>query len=560
MKKRLMDALEDAVRPLGIEGSSIKLEYADDPSRGDFSTNAALVAAKAAKMPPKALAEKIVAGFDKDRPDFIEKVEIAGPGFINFKFKDEALARAALDMAAGKKPKSIGRKVMIEYTDPNICKVFHIGHLMANAIGESLSRLIERSEGAVIRACYPSDVGLNVAKTVAAILKEDKAYMPAESAEPRVKAAYLGKMYVAGTRAYDSGPDGAAFVADVNGKIFARTDGDVSAVYDTCRRWSLEYFETIYKRLDTKFDVTIYESDVAGPGMKVVREFLEKGVFDESQGAVVFRGERRGLHTRVFITSQGLPTYESKEIGLNIKKFELYPGLDESIVVTANEQDDYFKVLLKALSLIRPDVAEKTRHLSHGLLRKAGGKMSSRTGEVVAAEDLIDEMRELVENKAADRGLSSDDVDAIAMAAIKYTILRQGIGGDVIFDSAKSISFEGDSGPYLQYSAVRANSVLEKAGKKDVAVKEFPDKAGPLEGLLIRFPDVIERARAEYAPQVVANYLTALASTFNSFYARNIIVDEKEPLSPYRIALTRVFRAVMTDGLWLLGIKVPGKM
>jgi len=163
-------------------------------------------------------------------------------------------------------------------------------------------------------------------------------------------------------------------------------------------------------------------------------------------------------------------------------------------------------------------------------------------------------------------GESDEIADMIAIAAIKYTVLRQAIGGDVIFDSAKSISFEGDSGPYLQYSAVRAAAVLEKAEKEgiqaatDSATAALPEKTGLLEKLISRFPDLVARARAEYAPQHIAGYLINLAGAFNSFYGNQMIVDPKDPLSPYYVALTQAFRTTMVNGLWLLGIKVPRKM
>jgi arginyl-tRNA synthetase len=270
-----------------------------------------------------------------------------------------------------------------------------------------------------------------------------------------------------------------------------------------------------------------------------------------------------------------LPTYEAKEMGLNTTKFKRYPDTCRSIVVTANEQNEYFKVVIKALSLIDSNVGAKTMHIGHGMMRFQSGKMSSRTGNVITAEALIDDMKKLVIEKIASHDASAkefspeetDDIsDQVAIAAIKYTILRQAIGGDVIFDSAKSISFEGDSGPYLQYSAVRAGAVLEKAKKEgiDIANKSakiaLPEKAGLLEKLIIRFPDIVARARAEYAPQHVATYLINFAGAFNSFYANETIVDAKDSLSPYRIALTDAFLKAMTNGLWLLGIKVPKKM
>jgi len=575
MKDELLKHLQKAVGTLDIDSASVALEYPENLDHGDFSTNVALANAKILKISPRALAEKVVEAFKKDMPDFVESVEIAGAGFINFKLKDKVFAEQIVAIASdggeyGWSKTDAGKKIMVEYTDPNICKVFHVGHLMANAIGESLSRLIEGSGAQTIRACYPSDVGLNVAKTIAAILKDADGKMPDESVASRDKADYLGKMYVKGTKMYDEDKDAQAFIIDVNKKIFAGSDKKVTELYEKCRKWSLEYFNLIYKRLDTKFDVTIYEREVAEPGIVIVKEFLGKGVFKESDGAIVFKGEDYGLHTRVFITSQGLPTYETKELGLNAKKFELYPDLDESIVVTADEQNDYFKVLLKSLEFIRPGIAAKTRHLSHGLLRFSSGKMSSRTGNVISAESLIDEIKDMVKDKMSGRELPSAQVneisDQVAIAAIKYTILRQAIGGDVIFDSAKSISFEGDSGPYLQYSAVRAAAVLEKAEKEGVKVAKnsakatLPEKAGLLEKLIVRFPDIVARARTEYAPQHIAGYLINLAGAFNSFYGNQTIADAKDPLSPYYVALTKSFRTTMTNGLWLLGIKVPEKM
>jgi len=405
-------------------------------------------------------------------------------------------------------------------------------------------------------------------------------------------------MYVEGTRAYEADPNidsqtgvgmsGAGISAKddidaLNKIIYEKSSSAINAFYEKGRKWSLDHFELLYKRLGTKFDGYLYESEMAPIGLKIVKKFskrslvkglFKKPVFSMSDGAIVFKGEDHGLHTRVFINSHGLPTYEAKEMGLNITKFKKYPKTDRSIVVTANEQNEYFKVVVKALSLIDKKVGERTKHVGHGMLRFASGKMSSRTGNVITAENLIDEIKKLVITRIADRGFEKDEADEItdeiAIGAIKYTILRQAIGGDVIFDSAKSISFEGDSGPYLQYSAVRANSILEKA-KKEGIVKDdqvtmtndtikLPEKVGSLEKLLVRFRDVTERASAEYAPQLVANYLVNLAGAFNSFYAGNTIVDANEPLSPYRVALTKKFLETMEKGLYILGIKIPKKM
>ena len=601
MKESLIASLAKAVVTLGLDPALVALEYPENPDHGDFSTNIALAAAKQAKVSPKALAENVVAAFEKVKPDFIESVSVAGPGFINFKVKDREFADEIVRLAdnqtavsdgpdgssslkhftSGKRRfpevKRHGSKgdastplIMVEYTDPNPFKVFHIGHLMSNAIGESISRLIEYSGADVKRANWQGDVGPHVAKAIWGAMNSNKPALEASTKTDDSPAGFWGKAYVKGAEAYENDPKVKKEIEDINKKVYDRSDSKVNEWYDRGRKESLDAFEIIYKRLGTKFDSYFFEGTEGRNGEAIVREHLKDGIFKESEGAIIFKGEDHGLHTRVFITSKGLPTYETKEIGLNIEKFKLYPDLNESLIITGNEQSDYFKVLLKVFELIRPEIASKTKHMSHGLMRFASGKMSSRTGNVISAEALIDDIKAMVMEKMIGREFSAieaDEIsDMIAIAAIKYTILRQGIGGDVIFDSAKSISFEGDSGPYLQYSAVRAQSVLAKA-EKEAGSREkgahkiaLPEKVGLLEQLIVRFPDIAERARQEYAPQHVANYLINLAGAFNAFYGNSVIVDVKEPLSPYRIELTRAFLKTMTDGLWLLGIKVPRRM
>ena len=566
MKEEVLRIIEAAVKGAGIKTAAVQLEYPENPEHGDFSTNIALAHAKELKMSPKALAEKLVMELEKRLPDIVEAVEIAGPGFINFRLKNQAVAEAAIRPRVA--VKRLPGKVMVEYTDPNPFKAFHIGHLMSNAIGESISRLIEHSGSDVIRACYQGDVGLHVAKTIWSILSntltKDLSFAKDFSLEKKVNV--LGLAYAEGNAAYDEGHAGIKTeIEAINKKIFDKSDKKIMDIYETGKHWSLDYFDAIYKRLGTEFKEFFFESEVGDEGLEIVNEFLKKDVFEKSDGAIVFKGEEFGLHTRVFVNSQGLPTYETKEIGLNIEKFRKYPDLTGSLIVTGNDINEYFKVLKKVLSLIAPEVAEKTSHLSHGMMRFASGKMSSRTGNVVTAESLIGELKEMVVDRMKGREFSAAEADEIAeqvaIAAIKYTVLRSSVGNDIIFDSVASVSFEGDSGPYLQYSAVRANSVLEKAKGMKIPEKiQLPEKVGLLERLLVRFDDIALRAAREYAPQQVAGYLIELAGAFNGFYAGNTIADTAEPLSPYRIALTKAFLATMIEGLCLLGIKVPKRM
>jgi arginyl-tRNA synthetase len=305
-----------------------------------------------------------------------------------------------------------------------------------------------------------------------------------------------------------------------------------------------------------------------GPiGIEIIKKNIP-GVFTESEGAVVFKAEEYDpkLHTRVFITKQGLPTYEAKEIGLNITKFKK-ENPDLSITETAIEQGEYMKVVRKAIEQIDPKIAERMKHVTHGMMRVESGKMSSRKGNVITGESLLRDTNELVHTKLADRELSDEQKNTIAsqvsVGAIKYAILKQAIGSSIIYDEEKSISFEGDSGPYLQYATVRVQALLEKAKKENVTPNvQIPEawETTTLEKYLYRFPETVERAFSLLEPHHIATYLTELASTFNSFYAQQQIVDKNDVASPYRLALVEAFQKTMKNGLYLLGIQVPEKM
>jgi arginyl-tRNA synthetase len=306
--------------------------------------------------------------------------------------------------------------------------------------------------------------------------------------------------------------------------------------------------------------------------MKAVEDGLAKNILERSEGAIVFKGEPYGLHTRVFVNSRGVPTYEAKELGITEKKHEDFV-FDTSIVITGNEQNDYFKVLLKVIDLLIPELAGKTTHISHGMLRFSSGKMSSRKGNVIIAEALIDQAKAALAEKVNERsGLDDAEratvTEAIAVGAIKYSILKQNPGQDIIFDFEKSLSFEGDSGPYLQYAYARLRSILRKADD------EFGDAGAPadfakldseVEFALMRkifeFPDVVARAAEALSPNTVATYLHKLAVAANKFYETTpILKDENESRRGERLALTEVAARTLANGLALLGIKAPEKI
>jgi len=571
MESEIKKLIKDALKNLDIEVSEIVLEHPEDLKNGDYSTNVALAIAKSIEANPKELAEKISVEISRLNVDkYIEKVEVAGPGFINFylarKFfagSIEKIVNQAGDF--GKNDLWVGKKVMIEYTQPNPFKPFHIGHLMSNAIGESISRLIEFSGAEVARANYQGDIGLHIAKAIYGLLQNEK--LQEKIGSHNLQASNIGRAYVFGAGEYENNEEAKKEIDEINKKIYARDDEKINKIYEWGFDVTMEAFEDIYRMLGTKFDFYFLESVMAPIGEEIVRANVGK-VFEESDGAIILKAEKYDpkLHTRVFITSQGLPTYETKELGLTEEKFKTDPNMDLSVVVTASEQADYMKVVAKAISLIHPEFENKMKHVTHGMMRLASGKMGSRKGNVITGESLLNDARDAILEKMTDRDFSNEEREKIAtdvgVSAIKYSILKQAMGGDIIYDFEKSISMEGDSGPYLQYSYARANSILEKAQKENILPDPhaFPDEIFEVEKLLYKFPEVVSRSVSEYEPHYIANYLIEVARSFNSFYGNMIIVDKTDKTSAYKIALTYAFSFVLKNGLHLLGIEAPKKM
>lgn len=543
IKDTLHAAVKEALIELGAPEAAFTIERPGELSHGDYATNAALSAAKMLKENPRALAERL-AGFVKKNLTGIEKVEVAGAGFVNFFLSREALAtemfKAAQDERWGDNDAYAGKTVMVEYTDPNPFKEFHIGHLMSNAVGESVARLIERSGAKVLRANYQGDVGPHVAKAL-----WGKMQKPALS---------WGAAYVYGNEQYEAYKNE---IDAVNKKVYDRSDQKINEMYDAGRTESLEHFEKLYAQLGTKFDYYFFESKTAPLGLALVKAHPE--VFEESEGAVVFRGS----HTRVFVTSLGLPTYETKDLGLLELKKETAP-FDESITVTANEQNDYIKVVLEAARIL-PEVAavaKKTKHLSHGMMKLLGGKMSSRLGNVITGEALLEDLTQDSRAKMHERKIPDAEKIAgqVAVGALKYAVLKSGSGRDIVFEPEASLSLEGDSGPYLQYARVRAASLIAAAQKAGINpdATDAPAEPTQLERIIAHYPEVLARAAAEFEPHYLTTYLTELAAAFNAWYGGTRVIGG--PYPSYGLLLAQAAEATLHRGLWALGIPAPEEM
>lgn len=563
--ERLEKLVRTAFLALGVTADEITLEHPKDPAHGDFATNVALVHGKKAGVSPREFAEKLVAEIIKIDSKDIDGVGVAGPGFVNFILSADYFSNALHDVLRaenswGRNESLRDKKVIVEYTDANPFKEFHIGHLMSNTIGESISRLIEASGAETKRACYQGDVGLHVAKAIAYAVLKDSVWKDASD---------LGVAYAGGAVKYETDEDFKKFVIETNKKIYDRSDAKTTSYYDLGRKISLDYFETIYKKLGTAhgendrgFDYYFFESVTGVLGKRVVEENLGT-IFEKSEGAVVYKGdESKGLHTRVFINKEGLPTYEAKELGLSKIKYEAFP-YDISIVITGSEVNEYFRVLLSAMSKIFPELAVKTEHFSHGILRLPTGKMSSRTGDVVTAEALLYDVTSRAAEKIKEGEFSEEEknevASRVALGALKYSILRQASGKDIIFDVDRSLSFEGDSGPYLQYTYARTNSLLEKAIGRIVDPFALKGEVNLLHRYILRFPEIVLRASKEREPHYIATFLIEIAREFNSFYGNTVILDGS-PDEPYKLALVKAVSQTLKNGLDLLGIPAPERM
>lgn len=547
MEGRIRTVVSNVLAEKGAGDVTFAVEWPTDALHGDYAVNAALAASKKLGVSPRELAEELKEALESELRGDVSSVSVAGPGFVNVTLSRSYLSRTMRDIHEdwGKGDTRSGNRVVIEYSNPNPFKEMHIGHLMSTVVGESFSRLIENQGAVVIRDSYGGDVGPHIAKALWALKRKG-------NTEP-LTAKEVGDAYAQGSRAYEESREAKEEIDRLNQEIYKGTDTELMTMWQRGREACLEAFRDIYKVLGTHFDYYFFESETAPIGMEIVGDALQKGMFEESEGAVIYRGEKKGLHTLVFVTSRGTPTYETKDIGLAFLKEERIDGIDYSYIVTAAEQIGHFQVFLAALEDIAPLLARKTKHLPHGFLKLASGKMSSRDGSIISTASLITDVIEKAKEKNEDPIIA----EQVAVGALKYMILRQAPGSDIIFDFEKSLSLEGDSGPYLQYAYVRATSILAQATTAPSA-DEAPEEPYLLERLIARFPKVAERAEHERAPHYIATYLTQLAGEWNSFYAQNRIIGGE--YEAYKLALVSAFAKTMERGLWLLGIPTPEKM
>jgi arginyl-tRNA synthetase len=574
MKQKIANAIADIVKRLyGFEGE-VELSRPEEQF-GDYSTNIALRLAKPAgwaKDPSLKLAaggsldiaETISAELESTLPGVISNVSVARPGFINLRLTDSALKQ----LASEKPTKDMtGQEVVAEYSDPNPFKALHAGHLYTTIVGDAIARLLDEAGANVHRINYGGDVGLHVGKAMWSIIHFLGGEHPEKLANiPEYeRAVWVSQRYSEGNTAYESDPASKLQIIETNKKVYAvhqSSDHDTpfAQIYWTCRQWSYDGFDNIYNQLGiVPFERTLPESEVTPAAIEMVQKGLADSVLEESEGAIVFKGEDHGLHTRVFMNSGGLPTYEAKDLGLASIKWRDY-HFDKSFIITASDIIEYMKVVTKVLTHFYPEVAPRSVHLTHGLIKLPGGeKMSSRKGNAPMADDI------LIAAAAANKSLNGKDDEGVVVSAVKYAFLKQRVGGNLIYDPVESVSLEGNSGPYLQYAHARARSILRKAADADTETALNSESDETLEAgerTLLRkiseYHEAVDKAVSDLMPHYICTYLYELAQTFNRFYENNKVIGD--PRQTTRLQLVEQYANTLKQGLNLLGIVAPETM
>lgn len=559
IEKKLREYLQIAAEKAGIQ-DDVVIDTPIIKEYGDFATGIALKAVKELKKSPLIIAQEIINNIPKNK--LIDRVKIVKPGFINIwvdmneflQTVEKASKNIFIVPSLHLGPQ---KKIMVEFAHPNTHKLFHIGHLRNIATGESIVRLLEATGNTVIRTNYQGDVGLHIAKCLYHIRKQGIDLKKPKTLQEKIQL--LGSAYAAGQEAYETDENAKQAIHEVNRMIYEK-DPEILPLWSETVQWSIDYFEDIYKRVYSHFDRCYFESEISKRGLNISHDLLQKGILEKSKGAVVFDGKSHGVDTRVFINSLGFPTYEGKELGLAEKEFSDFGEIDKNIHVVTPEQTSFFQTTFKVEELIdEKKYKGKQYHLAYNWVKLKEGKMSSRTGNIIEGVWLIDEAKKRLQNKFK---LDDDTAEILAVASVKYSFLKISTKLEIYYDFEESISLEGNSAPYLIYTYVRTQSVLQK-GKQSIekaSTTDLNDDERQLLRKLYRYTKVVYDSAKKLSPNILATYLFELAQDFNLFYQKNPINKAGKNKIAVRLMLTRAVGNTLRHGLDLLGIKTVEKM
>lgn len=567
-RKEIALAVEKAIVGRAKQAEIVSLlEVPPSPEMGDFAFPCFKLAGQMRKKPNEIasqLASKI------ELPKGIERVEAKGP-YLNFFVAKQSIASQAIDavLKQGKKygHSSVGKdkKVMVEYSAPNANKPLHLGHLRNNSIGMAVANLFEANGFKVVKANLVNDRGIHICKSMLAYKLFGENKKPGKQKPDH----FVGNFYVMYNKKVGEQPSLEKQAYDLL-QLWEKKDKATIALWKKMTDWVVKGFKETYKQFGSEFDTWFFESelyDKAGPILDPGKK--EKVFKEDDEGALVAQLEAAGLPNKTVLRSDKTTIYITNDLALTKKKFEKFK-LDKGLWIVGSEQDLYFRQLFKIFELLGFKWAKDCVHLSHGMVYLPSGKLKSREGRVIDADDIIGEMTELAakEIRKRDEDIAQKELDkrsrAIALAAIKFHMLKIAVQKDLLFNPAESISFEGETGPYIQYSFARAKSILRKA--KNFKRPEsfdllFSREEQLLAKLLLKFPKEVEKSLKQLSPHVVCQFLIELAESFNSFYHKHRVIQaESKELRNQRLALVEATAQVLKNGLHLLDIEAIEKM
>ena len=557
--KNLKKELENSIRKAVDSENDFEIVFSRPPDfkLGDIATPLSFELAKKLKKNPILIAKEIAENIIL--PEGVARAETSG-GYINFFFDRNYFSKKTVERIIGEadlygKGEKKKEKVMVEYSQPNTHKSFHIGHLRNVCLGDALANIMGFSGYETVRANYIGDVGAHVAKCLWGYMKFYDGVIPDHN-----KGDFLGKVYSESDNKLKESEEYQEEYKIVLKNLY---EGDKKTldVWKMTRDWSLEEFNRIYQELGVNFDIFLYESEVKDEGTKIAHELLDKGVAKNKEGAVIVDLKEFGLDEFVILRSDGTALYSTKDLALAERKFQDFK-IDRSLYVVGSEQKFYFKQLFKTLELMGFSQAKKCFHLSYELVMLEEGKMSSREGNVVLYSELKDVVKKEALNQVRERNISNADTisEIVTIGALKYSMMKDN-NKRIVFNWKKALDFEGDTAPYIQYAHARASSILKKIGELNsgLGIDDLNEKEYKLVSLLSEFPEVVERASIDYRPDFVSNYVYDVAKCFNEFYHECHVLNA-ETNKEFRASLVRATKIVLNNALGLLGIKAPEEM
>ncbi|MEA3249849.1 MAG: arginine--tRNA ligase [Patescibacteria group bacterium] len=496
----------------------------------------------------------------------IESAHAVGP-YVNFRLERSAFSAEVVGDVLGAadgygKTDDGNERLIIEYGQPNTHKEVHVGHLRNLFLGLSVVRMQQSVGNTVIPVNYIGDVGAHVAKCLWAYKK----YHEDETPEPGREGKFLGGIYTEASQRIEEDESLKEEVSEVQ-RVLEAGDSEWTELWKKTRQWSLDEMDNIFEELGCDFTRTYLESEVEGPGKKLVKELLDKGTANRSQGAIIMDFESEGLGVFLLLKSDGSALYATKELALARLKFEEYEA-DASIHVVDVRQSLYFRQFFRTLQIMGFD--KRMVHLSYDFVTLKDGAMSSRKGNVITYGEFRDEIVRRAAEETRRRHTEWDDKRISATAwiisegAMKFSMLKQDNDRPIVFDIDSALSFDGFTGPYVQYAHARMSSILGKVEESwSLGVKEYSDFT-PEEFEVLRrvavFPEIVSDAAREFRPSLVAQYAFELAQEASAFYrdvpVLNAVPDDRER----RLAIVRAVRSTLARALFLLGIEAPEEM